>query len=81
MSAVHCVEARFDKNAQVLHTVTDVSESDRIVSRMRKMVRSLVDRATLCLRQYNNYLNLIVDLERQAVQRVTLVAQRRAMPL
>jgi hypothetical protein len=44
-------------------------------------VRHLIDRAALCLRQYPNYPNLVVDFEHQALQRVMLVAQQRAMPL
>jgi hypothetical protein len=35
----------------------------------------------LCLRQYPNYPNLVVDLEHQALQCVMLVAQQRALPL
>jgi hypothetical protein len=81
MSAVHCGEAIFDEHAQVLHTATDVGECDRIVARIRKLVRRFVDRAALCLRQYTTYPNLVVDLEHQALQRVMLVAQKRAMPL
>jgi hypothetical protein len=76
MPAVHCGEAIFDEHAQVLHTATDVSECDRIVARIRNLVRRLVDRAALCLRQYTNYPNL-VDLDHQALQRVMLVAQQR----
>jgi hypothetical protein len=81
MPAVHCGEAIFDEHAQVLLTATDVSKCDRIVARIRKLVRRLVDRAALCLRQYTNYPNLVVNLEHQALQRVMLVAQQRAMPL
>jgi hypothetical protein len=86
MRAVHCGEAILDEHARVLHTATDVSECeysecDRIVARIRKVVRRLVDRAALCLRQYTNYPNLVVDLEHQALQRVMLVSQQRAMPL
>ncbi len=81
MPAVHCGEVIFDEHAQVLHTATDDSECDRIVARIRKLVRRLVDRATLCLRQYPNYPNLVVDLEHQALQCVMLVAQQRALPL
>jgi hypothetical protein len=44
-------------------------------------MRCLVDRAALCLRQNPNYPNLVVDLEHQALQRVMLIAQQRAMPL
>jgi hypothetical protein len=51
------------------------------VARIRKLVRRLVDRAALGLRQYTNYPNLVVDLEHQALQRVMLVAQQSAMPL
>jgi hypothetical protein len=51
------------------------------VARIRKLVRRLVDRAALCLPQYTIYPNLVVDLEHQALQRVMLVAQQRAMPL
>jgi hypothetical protein len=81
MPAVHCGEAIFDEHAQVLHTPPDVSERDRIVVRIRKLVRPLVDRGALCLRQYTNYPNLVVDLEHQALQHVMSVAQQRAMPL
>jgi hypothetical protein len=81
MPAVYCGEAIFDEHAQVLHTATDVSECDRIVARIRKLVCRLVDRAALCLRQYTNYPNLVVDLEHQVLHRAMLVAQQRAMPL
>jgi hypothetical protein len=70
-----------DEHAQVLRAATDVSECDRIVAQISKLVRRLVDRAALCLRQYTNDPNLVVDLENQALQRVMLVAQQRAMPL
>jgi hypothetical protein len=80
MPSVHCGGAIFDEHAQVLHTATDVSECDRIVARIRKLVRRLVDRAALCLRQHTNYPNLVVDLEHQTLQRVILVAQQCAMP-
>jgi hypothetical protein len=52
-----------------------------LVARIRKLVRRLVDRAALCLRQYTNYPNLVIDLEHQALQLVMLVSQQRAMPL
>ncbi len=78
MPVVHCGEAIFDEHAQVLHTTTDGSECDRTVARIRRLVRRLVDCAALCLRQYPN---LVIDLEHQALQRVMLVAQQRAMPL
>jgi hypothetical protein len=81
MPALHCGEAIFDEHAQVLHRATGVSECDRIVARIRMLVRRLVDRAALCLRQYTNYPNLVVDIEHQALQRVMSVAQQRAMPL
>jgi hypothetical protein len=69
MPAVHCGEAIFDEHAQVLHTATDVSECDRIGARIRKLVRRLVARAALCLRQYTNHPNLVVDLEHRTLQR------------
>ncbi len=81
MPAVHCGEAIFDEHAQVLHTATDGSECDRIVAQIKKLVRRLIDRTALCLRQYPNYPNVVVDLEHQALQRVMLVAQQRTMPL
>ncbi len=81
MPVFHCGEAIFDEHAQVLHIATDSSECDHIVAWIRKLVRRLVDRAALCLCQYPNYPNLVVDLEHQAFQRVVLVAQQRAMLL
>jgi radical SAM superfamily enzyme with C-terminal helix-hairpin-helix motif len=75
MPIVHCEEAIFDEHAQVLHTAIDGSECDRIVARIKKLVRRLINRAAQCLRQYPNYPNLVVDLEHQALQRVMLVAQ------
>ncbi len=74
MPTVHYGEAIFDEHAQVLHTATDGSECDCIVARIKKLVRRLVDHAALCLRQYPNYPNLVVDLEHHALQRVMLVA-------
>jgi hypothetical protein len=81
MPAVHWGEAIFDEHAQVVHTNTDVSECDRMVARIRKLVRRLVYRAALCLRLYTNYPNHVVHIEHQTLQRVMLIAQQRAMPL
>ncbi len=75
MPVVHCGEVIFDEHAQVLHTATDGSECDRIVARIRKLARHLIDRDVLCLCQYPNYPNLVVDLKHQALQCVMLVAQ------
>jgi hypothetical protein len=79
MPAVYCGEEIFDEHAQVVHATTDVS--DHIVAQIRRLVRRLVDRAGLCLRQYTKHPNQVVDLEHQALQLVMLIAQQRAMPL
>ena len=79
--AVHYGEVVFYKQAQVLHETSDDNEWYQIVSRVRKLMNFIVNCAMLYLWQSPNYPNPAVYLENQAIQRVVLVAQQRAMTL